>query len=91
MKDFIKGSLRVAVLAACIGLTVLACSNAVGEPDKQPEKGTTSYARHNEAQLVGTCGMHSTIIQEWEYEGHKYLIVAAEHMIHSESCPCKNK
>ena len=75
----------------CAFFLIFGCSSSVGEPEKEYEKGTVSYARHNEAKMVGTCGLHGTVIDEWQYEGHKYLIVNATQMIHSASCPCKNK
>lgn len=75
----------------CAFFLFFACSSSVGESGKEYEKGTASYARHNEAKMVGTCGLHATVIDEWQYEGHKYLIVNATQMIHSASCPCQNK
>lgn len=87
---------KILFTSAAFGLVAgvflfFSCSSSVAEPEKQYQKGTTSYARHNEAKMVGTCGLHATIIDEWEYEGHKYLIVGANQMIHSASCPCHNK
>ena len=75
----------------CISLLFMGCSSSIGEPEKKYEKGTTSYARHNEAKMIGTCGLHGTVIDEWQYEGHKYLIVGATQIIHSNSCPCQSK
>jgi hypothetical protein len=87
-----KAMFKGGILELIIGVFLfISCSSTVGEPEKQYEKGTASYARHNEAKMVGTCGLHATVIDEWEYEGHKYLIVGANQMIHSASCPCHNK